>query len=347
MVNLFEYQHRGRYFAQVAEGVASLAMAELETLGARDIVPGFRGLHFSADRPVLYAINYRSRLVTRVLAPLITFHCIDREALYQAARRIDWPALLRLDQTFAVFANVSGNPQLTHSKFAALCLKDAVVDTFRLACGRRPDVARTDPDLVLNLHIEKEQATISLDTSGGSLHKRGYRRESVAAPMQETLAAAIIGLSDWQGQMPLVDPMCGSGTLLCEALMHICNIPAGYLRPGFGFRRLPDYDDGVWQRVKTQADAHIRPLPRGVIAGSDYDPDAVKAARINCRTLPGSDGIRLRQADWQTIETLENSVIVCNPPYGVRMAAPSTLADFYKSFGDFLKQRCKGSQAYL
>jgi putative N6-adenine-specific DNA methylase len=318
----------------------------LAALGATAIEAGFRGLHFSADPATLYRVNYQARLLTRVLAPLAVFRCRQRDDLYREARRIDWPALFSVEQTFAVLANVNANPGLTHSKFAALCLKDAVADAFRERGGRRPDVDRDQPDIWLNLYIEKESATISLDTSGGSLHRRGYRRESVAAPMQETLAAAMVAASGWQGQKPLYDPMCGGGTLLCEALMHLGGVPAGYLRSKFGFAFMPDFDAALWQRVKRAADAGIREPEAGLIAGSDIDGAAVKAARINCRSLPGGQAIQLIQADLHALPDLENRVILCNPPYGIRLAE-TDLSAFYKELGNFLKRRCKGSEAYI
>jgi putative N6-adenine-specific DNA methylase len=347
IMHRFEYQQTGRFFAQLAEGFEVPAAAELAALGADRLEPAFRGLHFSADAAALYRINYQARLVTRVLSPLVSFRCRNRDDLYRAAYALHWPDFFGVDHTFAVFANVSGHPNLTHSKFAALCLKDAVADAFRERLGRRPNVDRENPDIWLNVYIEKEQATISLDTSGGSLHRRGYRRESVEAPLQETLAAAVVALSGWQGEKPLVDPMCGSGTLLCEALMHVCAVPAGYLRPKFGFQALPDFDAPLWAKVKQAADARMRPLPEGLISGSDVDPAAVRAARINCRMLPGGDGIGIDRSDMHARPGFENHVIVCNPPYGIRLNQEPSLALFYKELGDFFKKRCKGAQAYV
>ncbi|MDA8138138.1 MAG: THUMP domain-containing protein, partial [Desulfobacteraceae bacterium] len=280
-------------------------------------------------------------------APLITFRCRDRNDLYKAAREVNWPELFAVEHTFGLFANVSGNRKLKHSKFAALCVKDAIADCFRDACGQRPDVNRADPDLWLNLYVENEQGTISLDTSGGSLHRRGYRRESVEAPMQETLAAAMVAFSGWQGAKPLVDPMCGSGTLLCEALMQQCAVPAGFLRKKFGFQLLPDFDAARWRQVKAAADAKIRPLKTGAIAGSDIDATAVKAARANCRQLPGGEAITITRADLLTLPGFADTVLMINPPYGLRLDQDPSLPTFYKSLGDFLKRRCTGSEAYI
>lgn len=228
-----------------------MAIEELKRLGAEKITPGVRGAHFSADRAALYRINYLARLITRVLAPLMSFPCRDRDDLYRVGSAIEWAQMFSPDQTFGVFSNVSGNPHITHSNFASLCLKDAVADHFRVNCGRRPNVDRTNPDIWLNLHIDKAHGAISIDTSGGSLHRRGYRNETVVAPMQEILAAAIVELTGWQGEKPLYDPMCGSGTLLCEAMMRYCRIPSGYLKKSFGFGFLPDFDKTLWEKGKT------------------------------------------------------------------------------------------------
>ncbi len=343
----FEYQLNHRYFAQVAAGVEALAATELVALGAVEVEAALRGLHFSAEPENLYRIHYQSRLPTRLLAPLISFRCRHREDLYRAARGVAWATIFSPAQTFGVFANVSGNRNLKHSKFAALCVKDAVADAFREEHGERPDVDRRNPDIWIHLHIADERATISLDTSGGSLHRRGYRRQSVEAPMQETLAAAILALSGWQGEQPIYDPMCGSGTLLCEALMHLCRIPAGYLRARFGLHRLPDFDPTLWERVKREADGRMVALKPGWIAGSDIDPRAVRVAVANLGALPGGASVPVHRAAFDDLPGLENRLIVCNPPYGLRSGRDIELNAFYKAFGDFLKRRCNGSQAYV
>jgi putative N6-adenine-specific DNA methylase len=344
---LYAYQKTKQYFAQIPGGVEAIAMEELARLGAEKITPGFRGAYFSADRPVLYRINYQARLITRVLAPLISFPCRDRDDLYRVGNAIDWMRFFSVDQTFGIFSNVSGNQNITHTNFASLCLKDAIVDQFRGKCGRRPDVDKAEPDFWLNLHIEKTHGVISIDTSGGSLHRRGYRIETVAAPMQEILAAAIVELSGWQGEKPIYDPMCGSGTLVCEAMMRACRIPSGYLKKNFGFFFLPDFDRNLWERVKQAADEGIRSMPPGLAAGSDIDRIAVKAARKNCDMLPGGKDIAITLNDFREIQNLENRVILCNPPYGIRLQQEEGLETFYKELGDFLKQRCNGSSAYV
>lgn len=343
---MYQYQETGRYFAQVAGGLEALGAEELEELGAQNTAPAYRGLYFDADPATLYRVNYCSRLVTRVLAPLTAFHCHNPDYLYRTAREIAWTDFMAVDQTFAVFANVS-NSKIRHSKYAALRIKDAVVDEFRDRFGRRPSIDTRTPDLWINLFIENNFATVSVDTSGGSLHRRGYRLQAGGGPMQETVAAAVIRLSGWEGERPLYDPMCGSGTLLTEALMRYCRIPAGYLRERFGFEALPDFDAVAWQAVRRAAQAEMRLLPAGLIAGSDASEEAITAARANAGGLPHGEHIALEVKDYNDIPGLHGVTLVTNPPYGMRVGRKDTIGDFYRQFGDFLKQRCAGSTAYV
>jgi putative N6-adenine-specific DNA methylase len=344
---MFDYQKNHRYFAQTPESIKASAEDELKSLGADNISPGFRGIYFSADPAALYRINYKARLITRVLAPLLSFECKDRNDLYEAGRAIDWNTLFSVDQTFGVISNVSQNDSLRNSHFAALCLKDAVVDHFRTRTGKRPDVDKDAPDVWLNLYVDKTRGVINLDASGGSLHRRGYRKKSVEAPMQEITAAALVALSGWTGEKPLYDPMCGSGTLLLEAMMAYCRIPSGFLKTRFGFFHLPDFNENLWKRIKTEANREIRNLPDGLIAGSDSSPEAIKALWENSALLPDGKKIKVSKKAFAEIPDLENRTIVCNPPYGIRMKTEGNLGDFYKEFGDFLKKRCKGSEAYI
>lgn len=343
---MFDYLNNNTYFAQIADGLEVTGTEELVELGAISTRPVRRGIHFHADRAALYRINYCARLCTRVLAPLKSFACPDAGAIYRAARSIDWTQFFGLDQTFAVFASTAGSG-VPHSQFAALKLKDAVADQFRDAFGRRPNVDPRTPDLWINLHVHKDRGTISIDTSGGSLHRRGYRTRSGDAPMQETVAAAMVRLSGWDGSVPLADPLCGSGTLVIEAVMAFCRIPAGFLRNGYGFQQLPDYDPQLWKRVKDDADGQIRKLPDGLVYASDVDAQAVSATRANCKMIPQARKISSLRMDFAQIEQLENRTILCNPPYGIRMQGAGDLDDFYRRLGDFLKQRCTGSQAYI
>lgn len=347
----FIYQNKNQYFAQISQDSQELGIQELKELGANRIKPGFRGIYFNATRACLYRVNYLSRITTRVLAPLISFRCPDKNALYKNAGNIKWSNLFKVTNTFAVFSNVSDSA-ITHSQYAGLCLKDAIVDQFRHEFNKRPDIDSRYPDIWISLYIRKNKATISIDTSGGSLHRRGYRKSSLEAPMQEPLAAAIIRLTGWDGQKKLYDPMCGSGTLLSEALMKYSNIPSAYLRcqnnkTGFGFEFLPDFDKMIWLSVKKKADKKIRPLPKELISGSDIALHAVDAAKMNNNVLPYGNDISIKQVSFQDIKLLEDAVIVSNPPYGIRMGNSESPDLLIKEFGDFLKQRCKGCEAYL
>ncbi len=343
---MYLYQKTARYFAQTADDLKTIAADELESLGASDIFPAYRGLYFNAPPGILYKINFQSRLINRVLAPIVRFACHTDKVLYKKALEIHWDDFLTPDLTFAVFASVS-HSAMTHSRFAALRLKDAVADYFMAEYGRRPSVDTREPDVWLNLHIENNKAVISFDTSGGSLHRRGYRAKSVEAPMAETLAAAIIRLSGWEGDVPLIDPLCGSGTLLCEAWMAATRTPAGILRKHFGFERLPDFDADLWARVRKKALAGRIRVRDGLISGSDISGRAVRTARENCTALGAGGSVRIVQQDVFGIDRIENAVIICNPPYGIRMKQPGGTAGFYKSLGDFLKQRCTGCTAYI
>ncbi|WP_419664034.1 RlmKL: ribosomal RNA large subunit methyltransferase fusion protein [Desulfosarcina variabilis str. Montpellier] len=341
-----QHQKQSDYFAQIADGLETMGANELSDLGATGLHPVRRGIHFKADRQTLYRVNYCTRLCTRILAPIRSFHCPDAKAIYRAAQKIDWSRYFRVDQTFAVFASTAGS-RVPHSQFAGLTLKDAVVDQYRDAFGRRPSVDTRNPDLWINLYLQKDRGTISIDTSGGSLHRRGYRLKSVDAPMQETVAAAVVALSGWDGQTVITDPMCGSGTLIVEAVMSYCRIPAGYRRERFGFQQLPDFDDRLWKQVKAELDAKIRKLPPQLIYASDIDARAVAATRSNCKQIPHARLVNVMRMDLFQINALTNRIILCNPPYGIRMQGEGDMREFYRRLGDFLKQRCKGSTAYL
>lgn len=343
---MYSYQKSNRYFAQIADSMEELGVKELEDMGAEDVQSTFRGVYFNADKAALYRINYTSRLITRILAPLMTFDCHSTKYLYKTAREIDWCSLFNLNQTFAIFANVS-NSGITHSQYAALCLKDAIVDTFRDEFGERPNVEPHYPDIWINLHIRNDTATISLETSGGSLHRRGYRKQAQEAPMQETVAAAIVEMSGWSGETPLYDPMCGSGTLLCESLIKYAGVPTGYFRNNYGFEFLPDFDEKIWKDLKRSIDKGIKPLKANLINGSDISLKAIKAAKLNVKSFKDGHAINLRTVDFRDLDPIENSTIICNPPYGIRMGDQHDVAKLVKDFGDFLKQKCKGSTAYV
>lgn len=343
---MYKYQEFARYFAQIAGGTEELGAEELQELGASNTSAAYRGVYFDAEPAVLYRVNYCSRLATRILVPLTSFGCHDEDYLYRTALEVDWSDFLTVERTFAVFANVT-NSKIGHSKYAALRVKDAIVDQFRERTGRRPNVDTRHPHVWFNLYIENNHATISLGASGGSLHRRGYRTESIEAPLQETVAAAIIRLTEWDGDRHFHDPMCGSGTLLAEALMHYCRVPAAYLRDGFGFEALPDFAPALWRTVKAEADAGMRELPDGLISGSDADPAAVEAALANLMQLPYGDRVDVHARDFRDLGPMEDVTLAMNPPYGVRMGDARRVQHLYRQIGDFLKQKCTGSTAYI
>lgn len=340
------YQKKARYFAQVAQTLKAPAAAEIKELGGGKTAPAFRGIYFSADRAALYRINYCSRLISRVLAPVVSFNCPDVDTLYRRVKQIEWVHFFTENHTFAVYANVHDS-KVDNSKLAALRVREAVVDYFLGYAGQRPHVKHIDPDVEINLHISKNRADLSIDTSNGSLHRRGYREAGAAVSLQETVAAAVIRMSGWNGSVPLYDPMCGSGTLLCEALMHYCRIPAGIFRKKFGFEHLPDFDPILWQWVKEKADRQIRGIADGLIAGSDKSEEAVNAAKTNLLGLHHGNQVKISQCDFRDLPPQNNKVIVTHPPRGIHMGPHEDTYAFYRKLGDFLKRKCKGSTAYI
>ncbi|HPY75597.1 MAG TPA: THUMP domain-containing protein [Planctomycetota bacterium] len=343
---MYQYQETERYFAQVAPDMQTFVVDELQEAGVEDIKPVYLGVYFKATQKQLYILNYTSRMIIRILAPLIEFPCKDPDELYEQVKKIEWKDFLSLDNTLAVFATLA-NSDMKHTQYASRRVKDAVVDWFREKFGRRPNVDPKNPDLWLNVHIENNKALLSVDTSGGSLHRRGYRKQQGYAPMQETLAAAIVKMSGWDGSTPLYDPMCGSGTLLFEAMMKYCNIPSAYLREHFGFYQLPDFNRSVWDKVRKDANNHMKKLPYGLISGSDISPKAIQVARDNAKNLPYSQSIRLEVKDFNQIHSLKNTTIITNPPYGIRLGETEEVKILFKQFGDFLKQKCTDSNAFI
>ncbi len=342
---MYDYLKKG-FFGQATGKMESLCGEELAELGASNIKPDYKGVYFNADIPTIYRINYTSRLLSRVLAPLVTFPCHTTNILIQKAKKINWEDFLSVKKTFAISASVSKS-RITNSLYASQCLKDGIADYFRDKYGKRPDVEVVNPDVRFNLHIDKDTAVISLDTSGDSLHKRGYRLLAGEAPMQETLAAAIIRISKWDGEQPLWDPMCGSGTILCEALMHYCRIPAQKLRKKFGFFNLPEFNQDEWYKIKDEYDGRIRPLPKNIISGSDKSQNAIDVARENLSHIPYTGSVELKKRQFQERESFENGVLITNPPYGIRLGDKEEVQSLYKELGDFLKTSCAGTSAFI
>jgi len=335
------------YFAVVSGSLEKIARLELENFGARIIWDIPRGLHFCCSKESLYRILYEARLIQRVLMPLLHFDCHSIKYLYQQAfKNIPWHTMFGLSQSFGIDTNVS-NSFTRHSLYAGQILKDAICDNFRERFGERPAFTNKEPDILFNLHIHDNKVTISLDILGQSLHKRGYRKASVEAPLQETLAAAIIQMGSWDQEMPLWDPMCGSGTILAEALMLYCRIPAGYLRNHSRLELMPAFDSGLWQEVVKQANAGIRELPQGLIRGSDINETAIRAAEENLRLLPFGDRVKFETMRFESYSGDFCGIIFSNPPYGVRLGNHDDVGILYSALGDYLKQHCKGSTAYI
>ena len=343
---MYGYQTNNTFFAQVPGMMEELCEQELIELGAINSRLAYRGIYFEADLLTIYRINYTSRTISRVLAPLKSFHCRNADSIMNLAKQIKWDKMFSLDQTFAITSTVSKST-INNSLYASQVLKDGIADYFRANFGKRPNVETVNPDVRFNLFIEKDNAVLSLDTSGESLHKRGYRLLAGEAPMQETLAAAIIRLSKWDGEKPLLDCMCGSGTILCEALMHYCRIPAQKLRKKFGFFHLPDFNKSVWEKFKNETDNQVRPLQKEIIIGSDKSQITINIAKENLSRLPYAENVTLSAHPFQHIKQFESGILITNPPYGIRLGKRDEVENLYKELGDFLKTKCKGTSAFI
>ncbi|MEN8222373.1 MAG: class I SAM-dependent RNA methyltransferase [Acidobacteriota bacterium] len=342
----FIFQATGRYFAQTQKGLSDIAALELEELGAEDCKVSYNGVYFTADAEVLYRINYMIKTVSRILAPLVSFTVHNEKELYKKCYKIEWERFMSPEKTFSISSSVSGS-RINHSKFAALRVKDAIADRLREKFDTRPNVDTTDPDIPINLNIRNNFCTISFDTSGQSLHKRGYRVNAVSAPLHETLAAAIIRISGWDGSVPLYDPMSGSGTLLGEALLKYGNRPSSVKKRSFGVFNLPGFNRNLWRDVKQNCDNGTREIPEGLISGSDIDKINVRAARQNMNEVQGGENIKITRSDFREIEAINDSMIISNLPYGHRLGNVEEAGKLYTEFGNFLKHKCRGSKAFL
>lgn len=334
-----------RVLGQISQGLEELGADELRRLGAGAVSPVFRGVMLETDPAGAMRVNYASRLFDRFLLPLACFSCRTSDRLYEKALKFPWEDRFGTGSTFAVTSAVSGGG-IRHSQWAALRLKDAIADRFRGIFGERPSVDRHNADVNLDLRVRDGIAEIRLDLSGGALHRRGYRRAGVPAPMRETVAAAALEMTGWKGEKPLVDPMCGSGTLLCEALMKHCCIPAGFLRRKWGFFHMEGFSQELWHSVKAEADSAITELPAGLLSGSDVSPEAVEASRMNLGAFRQGGAVKVELLDWRNSPGITSSVILTNPPYGMRMFEDSA-GGLLGEFGDFLKRRCPGSTAFI
>lgn len=273
-----------------------------------------------------------------MLLPLSRFKCFDRHSLYRHAAEINWSQIIKSSWTFAIDANVN-HRALRNSLFAAQVVKDAICDQMREKTGRRPSVDVQNPDVQINLFIQQQNAVISFDTSGTPLHKRGYRQESVEAPIQESLAAAILRLAHYSKDLIFLDPCCGSGTFLIEAALMATNTPPGYLRKQWGFMRHPHFDSTEWLKVRNQLDEHRIGLEPGHLFGIDRSQQAIRACKINLKAAGFSQYVDVQQADFREYTpAVVPTLILSNPPHGRRLEDEEMLKPLYRSMGDFLKK---------
>ena len=342
-----------RFFATGAKGTEPLITKELTAIGALNIRSTVGGVHFEGRLETLYRANLWLRTANRVLMPIAEFPCPTPEALYENARNVRWRDWMTVNTTFAVDCNCRDS-QITHSHYAALKVKDAIVDEFRDRTGRRPNVDRQQPMLPVNAHIVKDRCVLSLDASGDRLHRRGYRRQATDAPLRETLAAAIVELVAWDNEGMFIDPMCGSGTIVIEATLKAMNYAPGLLRSEdtgrveFGFQRWRNFDRKLWARLTDEARAAIREKIPGRILGYDISRPAIRIASENAKLAGLEKHLRLMRGDALKLSPRGNrGVIVCNLPYGERTGETEELESLYSGFGDVLKQRCAGYTAYL
>ncbi|QMU29194.1 THUMP domain-containing class I SAM-dependent RNA methyltransferase [Adhaeribacter radiodurans] len=335
------------YLATTLFGLETILAQELEALGAQNIRIGNRAVEFAGDKRLLYQANIWCRTAIRILKPFRTFTARDERDLYRQVSKINWFDYIRSDQTFAIQSVVSQST-FDHSLFVSQLTKDAIVDQFRQRTGQRPSVNVEQPDIRLNLHMHENRVTMSLDASGDSLHRRGYRLQTNVAPLSEVLAAGILSLTGWDKKVPLIDPMCGSGTFLTEAALMAHNIAPGLYRPNyFGFMNWPDFDENLYQQVLTEAKAAQLPDAEVEIVGSDIDKDYIEAARNNITHAGLEDYIRVRVRDLKDAQGIgEKGIVLVNPPYGERIN-PDNLNQLYKLIGDTFKTNFAGYDAFV
>ena len=332
-----------RFFATCARGLEPILAEELRRLRAHDVQDGRGGVHFSGEQATLYRANLWLRTAIRVLQPILEGHVESPDDLYEAVQTVDWSRYLTLDHTFAVDCNVRDS-KITHSLYAALRTKDAIVDQFMTHTGRRPSVDTERPMVGLNLHIHKNEAVLSLDSSGESLHKRGYRPILTKAPLNEALAAALVLRSGWNGAAPFVDPMCGSGTLPIEAAWLALDRPPSLTRKRFGFQGWLDFDVALWTALRDEARRGVKkrlPVP---ILGFDNRGDAVAFSRSNARAAGIGHLVTFDKCDVRQLQPPDGlpGTIICNPPYGERIGQEKELRPLYRALGDVFTWRWHG-----
>lgn len=331
--------------AKTFYGFEEVLASELRSLGASEISTGVRSVSFEGDTGFMYKANLCLRTALRILKPLSSFKVRHERELYQKVYALDWEAIFGPDQTLAVSATLKSE-QFTHSLYVAQKVKDAIVDKLRDYSGKRPSVDKHSPDIQINVHIQENFCHLSLDSSGDSLHRRGYRTITNIAPLNEVLAAGLLLLSGWRGQCDFLDPMCGSGTILIEAAQIACNIPANLNRKHFSFQNWKDYDPRLFEIIVKSSLSKTRDFPFE-IKGYDKAPSAVSKALQNIENANLSEFIKVERQDFFTTkkEGDRHLHMLFNPPYGERLRVePSVL---YKKIGDTLKRQYPGSDAWF
>ncbi len=334
-----------KLLVKTMHGLEEVLAEELRTIGASDITPIKRAVTCTGDKEVLYKANLYLRTASRVLVPILKFTAKNEDELYKEIYNYDWSVYINEQNTFAIDA-VAFSDYFKHSKYLALKTKDAVVDQFRDKSGSRPSISLDNPDLQINIHVSNDQFTVSLDSSIESLHKRGYRNPSHKAPLNEALAAGLLKLAKWHKDIPLIDPMCGSGTILMEAAMMACNIPPAYKRKHFGFMSWADYDKALWEKIYAEAESKIS-YPKVNIIGGDSDPNAVDMAKTASLDFRLNRQIRIVRSKMEDhMPPAPRGMMITNPPYGERLTMDD-INDFYKKMGTHLKRNYTNWQAWI
>ena len=335
-----------KIIAKTFAGLEEVLAKEIEKMGGQQIECLKRAVKYEGSKELLYQSNYLLRSALRILVPFLEFEITHPKALYQNSYDFDWNTFLNPSMTFAIDAAINSD-FYRHSNYPALILKDAIVDRIRKDRGIRPSVDPQHPDVKINLHIFNNKVTLSLDSSGNSLHKRGYRNLTVAAPINEVLAAGMILLSGWEGNLPFLDPMCGSGTLVIEAASLALNRPPLYLRPSFGFMQWKDFDAALWEKILKENNEKIKSNTPFDIIGRDINNKGVSAAGKNCLAAELYRNITIEKGDFFKMAKIsDNGVIMTNPPYDERMELTDTIG-YYKKLGDTLKQQYTGWSAWI
>ena len=330
--------------AKTLYGLEDVLADELRALGAEAVETGRRMVAFRGNKAMLYKANFHCRTALRILKPVARFRAENADEVYEAVKAVEWERYLSPERTFAVDA-VIYSENFRHSKFVAYRTKDAIADRFKERTGQRPSVRLSNPDMAIHIHISHNDCTLALDSSGESLHRRGYRVEQGEAPLNEVLAAGMILLTGWRGESHFVDPMCGSGTLLIEAAMIALNIPPGVYRKGFAFERWPDFDRELFESIYND-DSGERDF-EFLCHGTDISADAIRRTERNVRSAGLSRYITLRTMPFQQfMRAPQPAILVTNPPYGERIAMDN-VAELYGMIGERLKHVFMGCQAWI